>query len=35
MVDYIKKILFRFRWLTMSPRERYAYLWVRGGSLRH
>ena len=24
--NYIKKFLFRIRWLTMSQRERYAYL---------
>lgn len=26
-VNYIKKVLFRIKWLTMSDRERYAYLW--------
>lgn len=30
----IKKILFRLRWLTMTPRQRYAYLLVKSGSLR-
>jgi len=30
----VKKILFRVRWLAMSPRQRYAYLWARGGSLK-
>jgi hypothetical protein len=35
MVTSLKKVLFRIRWLTMSPRRRYAYLWARGGSLRH
>ncbi len=35
MVTLIKKILFRIKWLTMSPREQYIYLWNRGGSLRH
>jgi len=29
IVDYVKKILFRLRWLTMSDKERYAYLWNR------
>ena len=33
MVTRIVKILFRLRWLTLSPRERYVYLWARGGSL--
>ncbi len=27
--DYIEKILFRVRWLIMSDRKRYAYLWNR------
>jgi len=26
---YIKKALFRIRWLAMSDRERYVYLWGR------
>ena len=30
----IKKTLFRLRWMTMSLRERYSYLWAKGGSLR-
>lgn len=25
--SYIKRALFQIRWLTMSGRERYAYLW--------
>ena len=25
--NYIKRALFRIRWLAMSDRERYAYLW--------
>jgi hypothetical protein len=25
--NYIKRALFRLRWLAMSDRERYAYLW--------
>ena len=31
----IKKMMFRVKWLIMSPRQRYAYLWARGGSLNH
>jgi len=23
----------RVRWITMSPHEKYAYLWERGGSI--
>ena len=26
---YIGRIVFRIKWLTWSPRERYAYLWNR------
>jgi hypothetical protein len=29
MRDLTQKILFRLRWLTMSERGRYAYLWAR------
>jgi hypothetical protein len=29
MKDLTQKILFRVRWLTMSERGRYAYLWAR------
>lgn len=25
--EYIREILFRIRWLVMSDRQRYAYLW--------
>ena len=25
--NYLKRALFRLRWLGMSDRERYAYLW--------
>jgi hypothetical protein len=35
MVTGLKKVMFRIKWLTMSPRQRYSYLWARGGSLRH
>ncbi len=29
IVNYIKQILSQIRWLTMSDRKRYAYLWNR------
>lgn len=29
LAGYIKKILFRIKWLTMSDRKKYAYLWNR------
>ncbi len=29
MKDITQKILFRVRWLGMSERSRYAYLWAR------
>lgn len=29
IVNYIRKVLFGIRWLTMSDRERYTYLWNR------
>jgi hypothetical protein len=35
MLGRLRKALFRLTWLTMSPRQRYLYLWERGGSLRH
>jgi len=25
--NYLKKVLFRLRWMAMSDRDRYAYLW--------
>ena len=25
----IRKVAFRMKWLTMSERSRYAYLWAR------
>ena len=28
-IYYLKRILFRLRWLIMSDRERYTYLWNR------
>ncbi len=28
MKDITQKILFRVRWLAMSERSRYAYLWA-------
>ena len=30
----INKLMFRLRWIIMSPREKYLYLWNHGGSLR-
>jgi len=27
IVNYINQLRFRIRWLIMSDRERYAYLW--------
>ena len=29
IADYIKRLLFRLRWLIMSDQARYAYLWNR------
>ena len=29
MITYLKQALFQFKWLLMSPRRRYAYLWQR------
>jgi hypothetical protein len=29
IADYIRKLLFRLRWLIMSDQARYAYLWNR------
>ena len=29
IADYIKQTLLWLRWLTMSPKARYAYLWNR------
>jgi len=29
IVNRMKRIRFQVRWLTMSDRERYAYLWRR------
>jgi hypothetical protein len=29
IVNRMKKIRFQVRWLTMSDRERYTYLWRR------
>jgi len=29
MSEMLRKLVFRLRWLTMSDRQRYAYLWVR------
>ena len=27
--NYMKKVIFRLRWMFMSPRKQYAYLWNR------
>jgi hypothetical protein len=29
MVDSMRKVLFRLKWLMMSEKDRYAYLWSR------
>jgi len=29
MISFVRDCLFRLRWLIMSPRARYAYLWQR------
>jgi hypothetical protein len=29
IMSYANRILFRIRWITLSDRERYAYLWNR------
>jgi hypothetical protein len=29
ITEYIREVLFRVRWLAMSDRQRYAYLWNR------
>ena len=29
MITYLKQALFQLKWLFMSPRHRYAYLWQR------
>jgi hypothetical protein len=29
MKYFTRKVLFRVRWLAMSERGRYAYLWAR------
>ena len=29
MKEKFRKLAFKLRWLAMSDRERYAYLWVR------
>jgi hypothetical protein len=33
MFSLIKESLFRLRWMVMSPRARYAYLWQRSNLL--
>ncbi len=32
--DAIKRLMFNLKWIIMSPRDRYMYLWNRSGSLR-
>ena len=34
LAETVNKLIFNLKWLIMSPRERYTYLWNRGGSLR-
>ncbi len=29
IINYFHRILFRIRWIILSDRERYAYLWNR------
>ena len=29
IAEHVRGILFKIRWLTMSDRKRYAYLWNR------
>ncbi len=29
LVDYLRQVSFQMRWLFMSPRRRYVYLWQR------
>lgn len=29
IADYLRQASFQFRWLFMSPRRRYVYLWQR------
>ncbi len=29
MNEIFRKLAFKLRWLTMSDRERYSYLWLR------
>ena len=30
-----KRLKFNLKWMLMTPRERYLFLWNRGGSLRN
>jgi hypothetical protein len=34
IAEYVREALFRIRWLTMSERQRYAYLWSRTKEIR-
>lgn len=29
MRNYLRRLMFRMKWLVMSERERYVYLWGR------
>jgi gas vesicle protein len=31
----MKRLKYNLRWMLMTPRERYLFLWNRGGSLRN
>ena len=33
VINPFKKAMFNLKWMMMSPRERYTYLWDHGGSL--
>ena len=34
-MELIRQVFFQFRWLFMSPRRRYAYLWQRTKNSRY
>ena len=34
IVSPASKIIHNLRWMIMSPRDKYSYLWTHGGSLR-
>ncbi len=33
LLEAAGRLLFNLRWMLMTPKERYTYLWSRGGSL--